>query len=134
MSAIFVDASFWIAFRGDNEPEHARALELVRKLHSERATLLTTYMVFAEIHAYFSRIIPLRDQVIRDFREAPETRLINPDLADHVAAFSLLREYGDKTFSFCDAVSFVVMRRLSLRRALSFDHHFRQIGEFEILS
>jgi predicted nucleic acid-binding protein len=46
----------------------------------------------------------------------------------------LLRENQDKTYSFCDAVSFVVIKRLHLRRAASYDDHFRQFGGFEVLS
>ena len=46
----------------------------------------------------------------------------------------LLRQYRDKSFSLCDAVSFIVMRRLGLRQAATFDEHFRQLGEFEVIA
>ena len=134
MRAVFVDSSFWIAFRSSNQPDHARATACVATLFSERTLFVTSYLAFAEMHAYFARIPALRNQVIRDFREAPETRLETPEAGDYGAAFALLAEYGDKTFSFCDAVSFVIMRRLQIKRALSLDDHFRQLGEFEVIS
>lgn len=36
--------------------------------------------------------------------------------------------YRDKDFSFTDCTSFVVMRELKLREALTTDHHFAQAG------
>ena|SRR5438874_1936232 len=133
MRSVFVDSSFWIAFRSDTQPDHPRAVSIVNQLYVEQAIFVTTYLAFAEIHAHFARVPPLRNQVIRDFREAPETRLETPGVGDYTAAFALLAQYADKTFSFCDAVSFVIMRRLQISRALSLDDHFRQIAEFEIL-
>ena len=37
-----------------------------------------------------------------------------------------------KDFSFTDCCSFVVMRELRIRRVLTLDHHFRQMG-FEVV-
>ena len=41
----------------------------------------------------------------------------------------LLRQYGDKSFSFCDALSFMAMERLGLTDALAFDEDFRSYGK-----
>jgi uncharacterized protein len=43
-------------------------------------------------------------------------------------ARSLFFRYRDKDFSFTDCTSFVVMRELRLREALTTDHHFAQAG------
>jgi predicted nucleic acid-binding protein len=43
-------------------------------------------------------------------------------------ARAILRRYRDKTFSYTDATSFVVMERLGLRDAFSFDSDFSQYG------
>jgi predicted nucleic acid-binding protein len=40
----------------------------------------------------------------------------------------LLLARHDKTYSLCDAVSFVVMRQHHLAEALTTDHHFEQEG------
>ncbi|MGH7978612.1 MAG: hypothetical protein ACREE6_04510 [Limisphaerales bacterium] len=50
-----------------------------------------------------------------------------------MAAIELLRVNRDNTYPLCDALSFVIMRRLVIRRAVSFDKHFHQFGEFEII-
>ena len=134
MNPVFVDASFWIALRARGEPEHEAARELARRLAAERQALLTTDLVFAEIHAYFSRWRRLREQVLADFWDSRLFQFRDTSFADKTAAVRLLRANRDKTYSFCDAVSFVVMQRLHLRRVVSYDEHFRQFGEFEVLS
>jgi len=45
----------------------------------------------------------------------------------------LLRAHEDKSYSFCDALSFVVMERLRVKEAVAFDRHFRGYGGFMIL-
>lgn len=133
MNEIFVDASYWIALRSDTQKDHQRALELARAVTAARRVLVTTYLTFAEIHASFTRLPKLRRQVINDFTKSNVTRIVNPEVADYNGAFELLARFDDKSFSFCDAVSFALMKRLGLREALSFDHHFEQIGQFQIL-
>jgi predicted nucleic acid-binding protein len=134
MNPVFVDASFWIALRSREEPEHEAARELARQLAAERQLLVTTDLVFAEIHAYFSRWRRLREQILSDFWDSGLFQFRDTSYADKEAAVKILRENQDKTYSFCDAVSFVVIRRLHLRRAASYDEHFRQFGGFEVLS
>jgi hypothetical protein len=43
-------------------------------------------------------------------------------------ARALFFRHGDKDFSFTDCTSFVVMRELRLREALTTDRHFAQAG------
>jgi predicted nucleic acid-binding protein len=45
----------------------------------------------------------------------------------------LVRAHQDKTYSLCDALSFIVMERLRLTEAIAFDRHFRSYGRFTIL-
>lgn len=52
---------------------------------------------------------------------------------DHRNARAIVDRYRDKNFSLCDALSFVVMERLRITRAASFDGHFRQYGKFVVL-
>lgn len=133
MTPVFVDASFWIALRDRKDPMHSEAVRIGQAVAQSRRRLVTTVLVFAEIHAYFSRFLKLREQVTRDFWSGGIGQIEHPDHADYEAAFSLLQAAKDKSYSFCDAVSFAVMRRLELQDALSFDGHFHQIGEFTIL-
>lgn len=53
--------------------------------------------------------------------------------ADEATAAALVRAHTDKSYSLCDALSFVVMERLGVTEAISFDRHFREYGRFTIL-
>lgn len=133
MTLTFIDASFWIALRARTAPEHPTAVAIGRRLAAERTFLACTDLVFAEVHAYFSRMRLLREQVINDFWNSRIVRFQEVNYQDKTAAIDLLRQQKDKMYSFCDAISFIVMRRFKIRRAASFDIHFRQFGEFEVI-
>jgi predicted nucleic acid-binding protein len=130
---LFLDASFWIALRDRREPWHGRARELTAPLLARRATFVFTAFVLAEVHTHFIRSPKTRIQVLNDAEHNPVMRPETVNPSDQSEAIRILRDYSDKGWSFCDAVSLVVMRRLGLRRAASFDQHFRQFGEFEIV-
>jgi len=130
---IFMDSSFWILLRDETGPQHRRIVDVARQLLGNRTQLVVTELVLAETHAYFSRA-PLRSlQILDDFEN---NRAIHCEAArpvDQQEAIQLLRRYRDKAWSYCDAMSFAVMRRMGIRKAASADHHFRQIGEFEVI-
>jgi predicted nucleic acid-binding protein len=130
---VLLDASFWIALRDAREPWHQRARRATEQLLRNRTRLVFTSFVLAETHAYFSRSAALRAQILDDAEQNP-TLIWEPVLpSDETHAVVLLRQHRDKQYSLCDAISFVLMRRLGIARAATFDGHFRQFGEFEIV-
>ena len=55
-----------------------------------------------------------------------EMTWVDPTLHDEAVAF--LQSQLDKSYSLCDTVSFVLMRRCNLADALTTDRHFEQAG------
>ncbi len=51
----------------------------------------------------------------------------------HSYVLAELLERQDKTYSLCDAVSFVLMRQRNISEALTTDHHFEQEGFRQLL-
>ncbi len=70
---------------------------------------------------------------LTDLLENPDIEMVWVDEQLHREAFSLLRARSDKSYSLCDAVSFVLMRRRGLLEALTTDHHFEQEGFLRLL-
>ncbi len=130
---VFLDSSFWIAFRDVRQTHHAQARATVTALFREKACFVSTAFVFAETHATFARSRAVREKIIADFWENPLLHLAEVTDADHRKAIALLRQHADKSYPFCDAISFVVMQRLGVRRVAAFDDHFNQFGGFEVL-
>jgi predicted nucleic acid-binding protein len=48
-------------------------------------------------------------------------------------AWEVFRTYSDKSWSFTDCVSQVVMERLGIQTAFAFDKHFRQFGTVQVV-
>jgi predicted nucleic acid-binding protein len=130
---VFVDSSFWITYRNEREARQPQANRIVADLFQQRAHLVTTLPVLCEIHATFSCNRRKREVILKDLWNNPLVTIENISLQDQSAAVELLRLNEDKTYPICDALSFVVMRRLGIRRAATFDDHFRQFGEFEVI-
>ncbi len=99
----------------------------------ERARFATTLPVFCEVHAYFARHPIRRKVVVADFYENPILEFLPITMHDEKQALELLRNHEAKGYSMCDALSFVLVRRLRLQQVVSFDKHFRQFGEFNVI-
>jgi predicted nucleic acid-binding protein len=129
---VFVDSAFWVAFRLRKDPLNSQAQKIARWLSANRCTLVVTPFIFAESHAYFCRSI-IRHQILRDFRENPALVFEQPSYDDQEQAVKILQEHKDKTYSFADAISFVIMKRLGLQEVVTFDRHFYQFGGFTVI-
>jgi uncharacterized protein len=130
---LFVDASFWIALRDPRDQRHQIARTIILHLGPLRPQLVSTLLVAAETHAYVSRNPKIRAQVLDDIQISRAFRIAEVSLADHDRAFIYLRQCADKTYSLCDAISHAIMRRLEIRRVLTFDDHFTQMGCFTVI-
>ncbi len=65
---------------------------------------------------------------MRDLVENPDIDTVWVDETLHREAMALLMARLDKTYSLCDAVSFILMRQRHCTEALTTDHHFEQEG------
>lgn len=53
--------------------------------------------------------------------------------ADEVAAIALIRAHTDKSYSLCDALSFIVCGRAGITQAISCDDDLRSYGRLTVL-
>jgi len=129
---IFVDSSFWIAQELSRDGRHADARALERR-HGDD-TLVTSSAVVAETWTYLRRraghgpTLAWLDRV----RAASRVRLerIDDQLEDD--AWAWLRVHDERAYSFVDATSFALMRRLRITDALAFDGDFAAAGFNEL--
>ena len=129
---IFVDTSYWVAYRNRRDQHHLEALALL-KAH-ERASLITTNHVRGETWTFLRRRVGHGSAV--DFLDALEgsqrirTIFITEKL--ETDALRWLRRHGEREYSFVDATSFAVMTALRMRETMAFDGDFSAAGFLEL--
>src|SRR5919198_1073816 len=126
---VFVDSSAYLALLDEDDEHHLPATELLNQLANERYRQFTTNVLLIEAHALILSVLgrARAAQFLADMQES-NTVVIRVRAADEERAKHILFQYTDKDFSFADATSFVVMERLGLRLAFTFDRDFAQYG------
>lgn len=128
--ALFVDTGPWTALMDPRDQWRDRALQAMEVLKTDRRVLVTTNLVLME--AYTGLVGRIAHAAIARLRTmVMESRLIRVKRVDELIeelAWKKFIRHDDKTWSFVDCTSFIVMEQLGLTTAFSFDHHFRQAG------
>jgi predicted nucleic acid-binding protein len=133
---VFIDTSGFFAVIDREDRNHDRAHELFTRANREAWRLFTTNAVVFETHALLlHRSRPGREIALGflDMMMTDAYRIVRAPKADEEKAVALVRAHKDKTYSLCDALSFVVMERLRITQAIAFDRDFRVYGRFVIL-
>ena len=136
MRRVFLDTGAFLALLVAEDANHPRAKELFGLASAEGWLLFTTNAVVVETYSVLlarardgrRAAIAFLDAVLGDGYRVERVRR-----ADEDRAIALVRAHEDKTYSLCDALSFVVMERLGITDAIAFDRHFRAYGRFTIL-
>ena len=130
MARVFVDTSAIYALLDRRDGNHRAARTAFERLRKQRADPIITNFVVAEAHALL--LARLGPDVARRWLGRIIWHIERVTVEDEAAALDIVCGYGDKTYSFTDATSFAVMKRLRIARVAAFDRHFMQFG-FELI-
>ena len=137
MKRVFVDTSAFFAHLVAEDAHHAEAQALFERANRESWTLVTTNAVVWETYT----LVRMRARngrelalgFLEDIRDGfCDLERVRP--VDEMKAGDLLKQYADKKYSFCDALSFVVMEEIGVNEALAFDDDFKSYGKFVLVS
>lgn len=126
----FVDTSFWVALRFARDTRHPDA----RALWEEGpGALVTTNLVLGETWTFLSRRVGHRSalELHQAAGRLPSLSVRHVDEELEQEAWLWLRRHDERPYSFVDATSFTLMRRLRVREALAFDGDFAAAGFIE---
>jgi predicted nucleic acid-binding protein len=126
MARVLVDASALYALIDRDDANHAAARAGLGRLRKRRDEPLLTNFVVAESHALL--LARLGPEVARRWLSSTVWPVERVTQEDEETAREIVLGHADKRYSYTDATSFAVIRRLRLRAALAFDRHFRQFG------
>lgn len=124
---MLLDASGLLSYFDARDALHAEA---VRLFEAARRRVTHSY-VLAELVALtnarkLNRAASL--SFVAELTDNPHVEVQWVDAARHRSALALLEAQLDKTYSLCDAVSFLAMREYGLTDAFTTDRHFEQAG------
>ena len=125
---VFHDSSSYAALLDRDDANHAAAVAILGDIADTRYRSVTTNIIVIEAHALLSTLGPARARQFLRQMQAGDTLVIRVRASDEAAAHDLLFRYADKAWSLADATSFVVMERLDIRYAFTFDSDFAQYG------
>lgn len=131
MERLFVDTSAWFAYVNKSDPDHEKVREVLRAFNGR---LVTSNFIFDETITFclyrLGHSIAVR--VGQTLLDATVIDLVRLTLDDQRLAWTLFLERPDKTYSYTDCTSFILMRRFGLQRAISLDADFEREG-FELI-
>jgi len=129
---IFVDTSAWFASVVPSDAHHHAASLWVEQ--NTQALITTDYVIDETL------------TLLRTRREAQRATALGEAFFSHTLAtiyylteeeirqtWQTFRKFADKDWSFTDCSSKVVIEKLKLTDAFSFDRHFRQFGSINVV-
>ena len=126
-----VDSSFWIGLQIRDDQHHVDARRLWA---AERDVMITTNHVVGETWTFLRRrqgFVAARD-FLGAIERSSRVRILRVDEETEQDAWAWLRRHDERVYSFVDATSFAVMRRVGIFEALAFDGDFSAAGFVEV--
>ena len=127
---VFIDTAYFYAKLDARDQWHGRAQEAAvpeRQGVTSSLVVNETFTLF-QTRGQFSIALEFLEEV----REDPDVRIVYVDAVLQSNAWDECRKWGASGASVVDCTCFAIMRSMGIRKAFTFDEHFRAAG-FEIL-
>ena len=130
MRKLFLDTGYLIALEAADDQHHEVALGHWQGLSRRLPLLVTTSYVFDEVVTFFNgrdrhtKAVEIGNLLLT----SPSVEVVHVDESLFYEAWGYFMQHSDKSYSLTDCASFIVMKRLRVRTALTFDKHFVQAG------
>lgn len=129
---IFVDTSAWFASVVPSDADHRAASLWVSQ--NTQALLTTDYVIDETLTLLRTRREAQRAISLGEAFFSNELSTIYYLTEEDVwQTWQTFQQFADKNWSFTDCASKVVMEKLELIQAFSFDRHFRQFGSISVV-
>jgi predicted nucleic acid-binding protein len=121
---------YLVGLETSNDQHHEAALDHWTRLVRKLPPLVTTSYVFDEVVTIFSNRNRHAKgiEVGQNLLDSPYVELVHVDEELFHEGWRYYQKHSDKSYSLTDCISFVLMTRLDIEAALTFDRHFVQAG------
>lgn len=123
---VFLDTSYYIAILNPRDQWHKKAVKAL-KPEDEPFTsslIINETVSLMQARGHFSAAI----EFLREARENQAVQIVHADPVVQSEAWDLFARWGSAGANAVDCVSFAIMRRTGVRKAATFDAHFRTAG------
>lgn len=131
---VFVDTSAWVALKDRTDSHHLAATQFLGELAGRRERLITTDFILDETYTLllydvgFSVAVQFKAE-IEQLLAAETLSLVHIGPTLQAEAWTIFERFNrDKSWSFTDCSSHVVMRREGMTECFAFDQDFVQMG------
>jgi len=126
--SVFVDTSAFFAVLDADDENHEAARQMWEDLLTQEAVLVCSNYVLVETLALVQRRLGI--PAVRVFQEdiMPVLNVEWVDESLHQVGIASVLAAARRRLSLVDCASFEIMRRLGIKTAFAFDHHFDEQG------
>ncbi len=129
--SIFIDSGAFLALEDESDEHHEEAIRFrdLELLPGNYEFITTSYILDETLTLIRRRLgIPASIDLSKKMRKSRIVKVLSVSKEVEEKAHDLFEKYDDKSFSFTDCISFVIMQDLGIQEAFTFDEHFVQIG------
>ena len=131
---IFIDTSAWIAIEDKKDINHLKALQFKKQLLDSQKRLITTNYILDETYTLmlldleYTRTINFK-QKLDDLIDSNLVIVVHVTPEVEKEGWEVFQRFNkDKTWSFTDCTSKVIMNMFNILEAFTFDRHFEQMN------
>jgi len=130
MEKVFVDTSGWVALFAENDQSHKEAVSIFEEIKSSKIPIYTSdYCIDETITTILARGNHKQSVLAGEALFTSKIIKIVYVCPDYLkGSWELYQRYKDKSFSFTDVTSFVIMKAFNIKKAFAFDREFVQAG------
>ncbi len=127
--AVFVDTGFWVALLDKHDNNHKTAISQLDPLFMNHEPCISEFILFETI-TFLNCTVKRHDLSIGFLEKVQDSGLsvIVVDEAIKAESIAVFKKYSDKSLSFTDCTSFVIMVRDGIHQYAGFDSHFKQMS------
>lgn len=136
---LFIDTGPFVARTYRLDPHHRAAVEVFRRISVRDLPYRQLYTSSYVVDEVLTRLLyevghPAALQALKFLRGSTVLRIVHVTEDDERDADALFAKYGDHRISYTDCTSRVVMGRLGIETAFSFDRDFDILGVSRVSS
>lgn len=127
---VFVDTGAWKALYDKDDLLHEQAVQCARRLQEQRLKMTASNFICDETITLLRMKTghELATQFGDHLWKSQVIHIVHVAVDIESQAWEIFKKYSDKSFSFTDCTSFIIMQQLEINQAFTFDSHFRQFG------